>query len=145
MSNKSLNIFTVVIICCILVLLIVNYMPTTVKAVEDPFLTNNGVKGVEIFHDNLPYTLNFDQQNFLIDVLNRSERIGDELIKKDVTQIPFTKIIVYQFEKPSVILTPVTLVEKNLIFAVPDWNPNGYIKENSGGDLLKMLSLTFDS
>lgn len=145
MSDRSLNIFTVIIVACIFILLAVNYLPSFATRIKDPFLTNNGVEGVEVFHATLPYTLNFDQQNYLIDVINNSERIGKELIKKDTSQIPFTKILIYQFNKPAVTLTPINVVDKNIVFEVPEWNPNGYIQEKSAGELLKMLSNTFDS
>lgn len=145
MSDRSLNIFTAIVIACIFVLLAVNYLPSFSKVIEDPFLTNNGVEGVELYHDNLPYTLNFEQQNLLVDSLNKGEKIGTELIKKNKASFPYSKIVVYQFNKPTITLTPISTIDQNIIFEVPEWNPNGYIQERSGGELLKILSKTFDS
>lgn len=145
MSDKTLNIFTSIVIGCIFILLAVNYLPSLATAAENRYLTLNGVQGVEIFHKNIPYTLNFDQQNILINEINKAEAIGLELIKAKRTAIPFDKIVVYQFNKPTITLTPINVVDQNIIFKAPEWNKNGYIQEQSGGELLNMLSKTFDS
>lgn len=145
MSDRTLNIFTVIVIACIFILLAVNYLPFISTAVEDQFLTNDGVKGVELYHNNTPFTLNFDQQNFLIGSLNKGEKIGKELIKRNSSLFPYSKIVVYQFGKPTITLTPISIIDQNIIFEAPEWNPNGYIQESSGGELLELLSKTFDS
>lgn len=145
MSDRSLNIFTSIVIACILVLLAVNYLPTLSTAAEDRFLTHNGVQGVEVYHKNIPFTLNFEQQNLLVDEMNRAEPIGVEQIRKRASMFQFEKIVVYQFNKPTITLTPINVVDQNIIFEVPEWNKNGYIQEQSGGELLKMISKTYDS
>lgn len=145
MSNRTLNIFTGIIIACIFTLLLVNYLPPLSTFEEETYLSPYGVNGAEVVHNNKPYTLNFDQQNGFVSLINRGSRIGLELIKKNQKLLPYSKIVIYQFEKKPVTLTPITVVDDHIIFEAPQWNPNGYIQDNSGGELLKMLSKTFDS
>lgn len=108
------------------------------------YLKYNDVRGIAIKHKDLLYTLNFDQQNRIIDILNQSIQI--QKIPAGQRQAPdFQQLIIYRFEdQPDLIITPTTYLNNELVYSMPQWNPNGYMKEVSVGELRKLISQTYD-
>jgi hypothetical protein len=107
------------------------------------YLKFNHVRGMAVRHKQLLYTLNFDQQNDVIQFLNRSVRL--EAIKTEGQIKPeIDKIIVYLFEEPSKIeITPIAYIDRNLIYSAPQWG-EGYFMDVSDGQLQHLLSQTYD-
>lgn len=138
-------ILTGVVVLCMLLLLALNL--TSILTGSPPpqnFLKYNEVRGMEVGHNKLLYTLNFQQQNEVIEILNRSVRVVG--LKPGKHQKPnIDKIVIYQFDsKPSLTITPITYIDDNLVYSIPEWNSDGYLMEISDGDLHQLLSKTYD-
>jgi hypothetical protein len=124
------------------------------------YIFANDVRGMAVMHNNKLYTLNFEQQNQLVDIFNRSIPVGKELVetrKTSVANVPeIQKIIVYRFNASDLEIIPVAYVSKSsspldktsttkfsLVFSVPEWDPHGLMEESTSDDLSKLLSSTY--
>lgn len=124
------------------------------------YLSPNDVRGVAVEHNNKLYTLNFDQQNELVDRLNRSIPVGKKLVEKRKINVDHPpevqKIIIYRFNASDLELIPVAYVSKStsimqddsqnkisLVYSVPEWNENGLLEESTGDELAKLLYSTY--
>lgn len=145
MNNRTFVYLTGLVIIGMLVLLALNMTSILTGQPEgQEFLKYNHVRGMAVDHNQLLYTLNFNQQNRVIDIINRSVRVVG--VKPGKRQKPdINKIIVYQFDgKPDLIINPIAYVDDNLVFSVPEWESEGYLMELSEGNLQKLLSKTYD-
>lgn len=145
MKNRTLITVTGLVILGMIILLALNMTSLlTGKPKNRTYLQYNEVRGMAIGYHQLLYTLNFTQQNQVIDILNRSVKvIGVKPGKRERPEVD--KIVVYQFEgKPDLIITPVAYIDDNLVYSVPQWEREGFLMELSGGDLRDLLSTTFD-
>ena len=145
MSNRMLTLFSLLILICIGALLAVKFLPYTAAAEGDGlFASRNGTRGSAVIHSSKPWTLNFEQQNDLISYLNEGENIGKELIENAPSQFPYSKIVIYQFDKGDLTFTPVNYQGDNIVFDAPQVVENGYVLEGSDGKLKQLLLGTFD-
>ncbi|MFI0435811.1 MAG: hypothetical protein ACH350_08845 [Parachlamydiaceae bacterium] len=145
MNNRTLFLMTLLVIVCMLILFGLNMTSLlTGQPPNQTYLKFNHVKGMAVDHNQMLYTLNFEEQNKVIDILNSAVIINE--IKSNERIAPkIEKIVIYQFEnKPTIVLYPIAYVENNLILSAPDWVPNGYLMELSDGALKDLLSKTYD-
>lgn len=114
------------------------------KETEEAYLKFNSVRGMAIERSKLTYTLNFDQQNDIVSILNRSVRVVG--VKPDKRQKPdIEKLVIYQFgNKPDIIITPIAYIDQNLVYSAPAWNTDSYLMELSDGELQKLIAQTYD-
>ncbi len=146
MSNQTVFTISLLVIVGLCLLFTVNITSILKgKESEEAYLKFNSVRGMAVEHDKLLYTLNFDQQNNIITILNRSVRVMG--VKPDKRQKPdIEKLVVYQFEnKPDIIITPIAYINNNLVFSAPAWNADNYLMELSNGELQKLFVQTYDS
>lgn len=145
MSNRTLLYLSFVVLggMAILLALNISYFFTG-KSINQTYLKYNAVRGIAVDHQQLLYTLNFEQQNSVIEMINRSVPVAE--VKPGQRQKPaIEKIIVYQFENlPDITLTPIAIVNGNLVFSVPQWIQDGYLMDLSDGDFQKLLAQTYD-
>lgn len=108
------------------------------------YLKSNEVRGIAVKHNQVLYTLNFPQQNQVIEILNTS--VKTQQIKPGKHKRPhLEQIVIYQFDgKPDLILTPLGFIDNELVYTMPSWNQGGYMMEVSNGALQKLLSQTYD-
>ena len=145
MKNRTLVFLTSFVILGMLALLALNMKSILMgQALNQTYLKYNHVRGMAVKANQLLYTLNFKQQNQVIDILNRSVRVVG--VKPGKRQRPeIENIVIYQFDgKPDLVINPIAYVDKNLVFTVPEWEQEGYLMELSGGNLQNLLSTTFD-
>lgn len=145
MSNRLLVYLTSLVIAGMIVLLSLNLTSIfSGKARNQTYLRYNEVRGMAVKHNNLLYTLNFDQQNQVIDILNHSVRVLG--VKPGKRQPPkIETMIVYQFDdKADLVINPIAYVDGNLVFSVPQWASEGYFMEVSDGALQTLLSQSYD-
>lgn len=145
MDNRTLFILTGCVLLGMILLLAINL--TNILTGEPPnqaYLKYNDVRGMAVSRNQLLYTLNFQQQNSIIEILNKAIPIDE--IKSGQRQPPnIQEMVVYQFQgAPDITLTPIAYVDQNLVFSAPQWQHNGYLMELSEGDLQKLLSQTYD-
>lgn len=127
--------------------------------VPSKYISPNDVRGIAVEHNNLLYTLNFEQQNTLVDIFNRAIPVGKELVetrKANTSKAPeIKKIIIYRFDAPDIEIIPIAYVSKsssainesdhlNLVFSVPEWNRNGLLEEAMSDEMQKVLLTTYD-
>lgn len=145
MKNRTLVYLTSIVILGMLTLLALNMTSIlTGKSTSQTYLKHNHVRGMAVKANQLLYTLNFKQQNQVIDILNRSVRVVG--VKPGKRQKPdIENIVIYQFDgKPDLIVNPIAYVDKNLVFSVPEWEKEGYLMELSEGSLHNLLSSSYD-
>lgn len=144
MKNRTLVYLTSFVILGMLVLLGLNMSSLMTGHRVETYLKYNHVRGMAINHNELLYTLNFNQQNEVIEILNHSVRVVG--VKPGKRKKPdFEKIVVYQFDgKPDLIVKPIAYIGNNLVFSVAEWNPEGYLMEISEGKLQTLLSKSYD-
>jgi len=145
MNNRNLFLMTAVVILGMLVLFALNL--TTILTGQPPnqtYLKFNDVQGMAISQNQLLYTLNFNEQNKVIEILNGAVPIN-EIKSEKRSPANINKLVIYRFEnQPAITLTAIAYTDKNLVFAAPDWVPNGYLMELSEGSLKQLLSQTYD-
>lgn len=141
MSNRTLSILVVLVIISTGVLMFMNLFDIHTGPLENRFLTHDNVKAVEVFSQNTPHPLNFEQQKKFVDIINQAVHTGFEE-RLDVIKGPFKydKIVIYQFEGSEITATPYGFVNTQLLMTVPDWNPEGLIRETGPGELNKLFS-----
>lgn len=145
MTNRLLIYLTSLVVLAMLVLLGLNLTSILTGQPEDQtYLKYNQVRGIAIEHQQLLYTLNFKQQNRVIELLNKAVHVIG--VKPGKRQLPsIDKIIVYQFDgQPDIIIKPIAYVDQNLVFSIPQWEKDRYLMELSDGDLHKLLSQAYD-
>ena len=124
-------------------LTLVNALPMLFPKETEKYLKYNFVKGVAVVKDNKIYTLNFDQQNEFIGYINRSkpepseEYIDDENVK-------ISKIIVYLFDSPNIVIEPLGYNNNNLVYKTSVFNHEGLMKDQSFGKLKTILENSYD-
>ncbi len=143
MSNRTLTYLSIAVVACIGLLLVINLIPSIQGISSGKYLQLNDVRGSAVQHKGLLYTLNFDQQNHLVDWLNHSVAVKSDSYKKD-PDMEIEKIVVYLFNKPDLEIEPIAYSNGNLVFSSPKWNASGLFIDTSNGVLKQMLSETYD-
>lgn len=144
-SNRAVFYMTFLVLAAMAALFIINFKGILGgQVISQTYLKPNFVRGMAVKHKQLIYTLNFQQQNQIVDILNQS--VKTQQVKPGKQQVPeIEQIIIYQFDgKPDLIITPLAYVDNELIYTNPAWNSNGYMMEVSNGQLQKLLSQTYD-
>lgn len=142
MTNRTLVILTIAVIVAMLLLFGIQLSSLSRSPAQDPSLFKRQlVRGIAVSRQELLYTLNFDQQQEVIDLLNRSVRVIG--IKPGKRQKPnIDRIIIYQFDsQPDLVIHPIAYVDDNLVFSVPQFDDQHYLMELSEGDLQRLLSV----
>lgn len=143
MKNSTLMGMTALVLFSIGTLILINFTPNG-KAVSPKSDFPVDVRGMAIFHDKIPFTLNFEQQQKALDAFTRAVEVKKEAYAEVKKSFPFEKIAIYRFRGEDIELFPIALEEENLVFAVPSLNPDVYYMELSGGELKAMLNNAFD-
>jgi hypothetical protein len=145
MTNRTLIYLTALVILAMTLLISLNMSSIlTGESKNQTYLRYNDVRGMAIAHNQLLYTLNFKQQNTVIDILNKAIHIID--IRPGQRQPPnIEKIVIYRFNnQPDLVINPIAYVNQNLVFSIPEWEQEGYFMELSNGALKQLLSQTYD-
>ncbi len=106
------------------------------------FLGQDMVRGSEVVVDDLPYTLDYGQQENLIHRLNSGKKQSNpSLIASPPEKI--SKIVFYQFgDNPEIILKPMN--QDFSLFSVSNWEPTVYLEIKQPKQLQKLLESTYD-
>lgn len=145
MSNRTLTFLLAVVIVGMCALILLNMTGLYWNVPSEKFLSHNNVKGMDIVHSEKHYPLNFKQQNQVINILNRSVKIGHEAyFEGEEGDIEWDHLTIYQFEGPTLEVKPVAFLDRQLLFRVAQWNPEGLLRETGPGNLHPLLSQTYD-
>lgn len=118
-------------------------LPVTLSsdnAYKPAILSQKDVKGSAIIHKDILYTLNFKQQNSLVEAINSSISIVKANEKDRIAKPDFDRLVIYRFNQPDLEITPIEFDKEELVFSL-----NGkFFKEGTQGKLKHMLSETYD-
>lgn len=145
MSNRTIYFLTFFVLVGITVLLVMNTTNVFNMKFTNSYISRKDVRGSALFHQGKEYTLNFAQQNALIDFINQSEK-QENMPAKPITQSQndIEKVVIYLFNQEEVEILPLGYANNNLIFTAKKWNPNGYFIDTSNGQLKELLLGAFD-
>jgi hypothetical protein len=144
MNNRNLMYLTIMVLIAMGLLLVVNITTLFTMPKPERYIGYNDVRGMAIEHQKLLYTLNFDQQNDLIKYFNMALPINKDLQTVISSSVDFSKLVIYRFNQPDLIITPIAYEDDNLIFKIPEWNEQGYLQDISQGSLKELISSTYD-
>lgn len=141
MSNRILSLMIGLVVVLAGVLLMMNIFNIQTEPLSEHYLKAANIKAVEVVSKGTPHPLTFDQQNRFVEVINQAVHTGMENDLKVVkSSFDYEKIVIYQFEGPEIIATPYGLVNTQLLMTIPEWNPDGLIRETGPGELNKLFS-----
>ena len=126
------------------IILMLNFSRLFTQQKNERYLSYNGVRGVAVEHQRKLWTLNFDQQNKVIEHLNLSLPIGKGTHHLEKRAFAFDRIVIYRFKGPDLYITPIAFDGPNLILEAKEWNPSGYLLDVSGGSFDALLQSTYD-
>lgn len=145
----------VTVLCGFTIILLMN-MAALFGYIPPRYISPNDVRGMAVEHDGHLYTLNFQQQNQLIDIFNRSKVIvASDMANRKITpeKVPaIQKIIIYRFDAPNIDITPVGYVSKtntsgtgaSLVFSTPDFASNALLEESTPDGAIHILLSSYD-
>lgn len=160
MNTRTTAIMTVAVLAGFAVILLMNTVSFFgVEAYK--YLSPNMIRGIAVQHNELLYTLNFDQQNRFIGIINRSIPITQAMLEKrkasGQADQEIQRVIIYQFNAPDLEVKPVAYVNKlnsapgqddrsplAMAFTVQELAPSGLLEETTPGELKQLFSETYD-
>lgn len=140
--------FTTLVAFTALVALLFGNAISGIAVVPSKHLSPNAVRGMAIEHQGVLYTLNFEQQNELVQVFNRATALAPETPKASLEAPPVKQVVVYRFNAPDMHIGLLGFLDggqenKLLAFSNPEWStePLGSPVTET---FLSMLSNTYD-
>lgn len=127
-----------------LLLLAINLVPVFSMPAKQTYISLNNVRGSAVIYQQKPFTLNFRQQNELIDILNRAVFVKKSDYLNSKKDFNFDKIVIYPFIGDAIEIQPIDYSESNLIFSAPAWNQEFYMMELSAGSLQEIINSSHD-
>ena len=98
MKNSTLLMLTFIGVLGGLVLLVLNLIPADTTPMIGGYIKPGDVRGAAVEHGGLLYTLNFEQQNTLLRLLNRSVPVSKTESESLSPPPPISKILLYLFQ-----------------------------------------------
>lgn len=146
MSNKTTVFLLGLVIAAMTVLFSLNIAGLYLKAEPEKFLSRNNIRGMAVEHLGKQYTLNFEQQNKVVSIINRSIKIGLEgsLLGEDIT-FGYDYLIIYRFKGDDIKIKPIAFANLQLIFQAKELYPQGLLRETGPGELHQLLSKAYDT
>lgn len=118
------------------------YLATFEEKPITHFLGQDMVRGSEVVVDDLPYTLNYEQQEGLIHRLNSGKKQSKPTLQPSPPG-KISKIVFYQFgDKPDITLKPMN--EDFSLFSVSNWEPTVYLEIKQPKQIKALLESTYD-
>jgi hypothetical protein len=144
MGKKVTNYLTLLVLSGMALILLLNISKLFTQQKVERYLSYNGVRGIAVEHQRKLWTLNFDQQNRVIEDFNLALPIGRNTSHLEKKPLPVDRIVIYRFKGPDLFVTPVGYDGYNLVFDCKEWNPSGYLLDVSGGSLDTLLRSSYD-
>lgn len=142
MSNFNIFLMTLLVSLAVIALCIINftsYFPSW----STPSLSTGSISGSAVEHKRILFTLNYDQQNNVIDYLNQSVVAKNQETQPQDSTMDVKRIIFYMLNnQPNIEVFPINYdPEGNMLFSI-----GGKIrKDTSKGKLKNLLSDTYDN
>ncbi|MGK5594940.1 MAG: hypothetical protein ACSNEK_06245 [Parachlamydiaceae bacterium] len=143
MKNSAVYALTFAAAVAAFILIFIRFFPSPVPE-NHLHISPSNVQGAAVVFQQKPYTLNFEQQNQLIDILNRAVLVQ----KKDYAHVDrsftFDQIVIYSFNGSNVEITPIDIIDQNMVFSIPLWSQDYYFMELSAGALKNLIQHSHD-
>lgn len=139
--NRLIPLLTLAVLAGMAIILMFNLSSLFVEPKNERFLAYNGVRGIAVEHGKKLWTLNFEQQNSVIEMINRCLAVGKR--EGEALNLPVDRIVVYQFNAPDLFITPVGFEGDNLILESKELHP-GSLLDISNGNLNTLLQSSYD-
>jgi hypothetical protein len=149
MSIRNVFLGSLALLAILIAILLINVTPLFVitESTEEKFIGYFEVRGMAVEYNQKLYTLNYEQQNDAVAYLNQSLLVGPaaKSLASQSTKPEFTRLIIYRFGKPDLVLTPIGWEpDGNLVYSVPEWNHDGLLNDISLGAFRSLISRTYD-
>lgn len=142
--GRSSTFLTIALVAIGLAFLL-NIAPIGSNGMSAVNISHGEIRGAALSHENKLYTLNFNQQETLIDLINRSIPVGAPDVQRGGTPPDFEKVVLYRFGEPEVTLRPILyLSDGSLIYTIPGLHGEGYLQDVTSGEMKKLLSQSYD-
>lgn len=135
---------TIAVVIGAFTLIFLNLSPFFSASEKNTYIAMNNVRGAAVIYKQKPYTLNFEQQTKLIDIMNRAVLVKKSDYAKEKKTFSFDEILIYPFAGSPIELKPIDSVERNIVFSVPLWSQDYYLMELSAGSLQDLIDSTHD-
>ncbi|GAB4237866.1 MAG: hypothetical protein Tsb0021_17650 [Chlamydiales bacterium] len=136
--------FLLIGIGAIVIALLLNFLTPYEDQTDRKVLVRGDVRGMEIVHRNIPFTLNFEQQEAVINMINRSLFVGAADLNQITDEALFEEITIYPFKGNPMRLRPIAyLTDGNLLYTLPEFH-TGYLQDISEGEMKRLLSKSYD-
>lgn len=106
-------------------------------------ISHNGVRGSAIVVNQIPYTLNFAQQNNVIDALDHAVAVSKDTVSAESERPFFQKLIFYRFNQPDLVVQPIEQRRTALLLDIPEWSTTHYYLDASSEELTTTLKGAF--
>lgn len=143
MNARNAIYATVIIIVLVGLLLLRSSVQIIPENRMNTLLQPNDIRGMEVVYKGLPYTLNFDQQQEMLELINRC--IPVTKISASPSLLPsFKKIVIYFFGKPTIELNQADFTENEFYFQAPGLSADGFLMDVSGGRMFQLVESAHD-
>lgn len=119
MANKTLYWLTGLLLGSVLILILINmsalFFPSNLKRM----LPRDNVRGMAVEYKDKLWTLNFEQQNAIVDIVNSSMPI-EKPSPIEGGKPPINKIVVYRFNGSDLEIIPLGYIKDSLEFSMTD-------------------------
>ena len=138
------RILIVTCLSALFVILALNLIPLFWTDHLSTYIKQDHISGIAVRHANRLFTLNYEQQKKVVDILNRAIPMGRVERQKSDPALDFDQIVIYRFKEVPLILTPLAWLDDNtLYFEAPTWSKSR-LKEVSRGQLYQILQDSYD-
>lgn len=107
------------------------------------YISADDVEGMTVVYHDLPYALNFDQQNEMIELINRSIPVNDQN-PSELLAMSTKKIIVHLFNKEDVDIQLLGSKDGSVYFSSSTWIAGNNLKDVSTGDMQELINSSYD-
>lgn len=101
MNRRSLIYLVSTIVVCSLILLVIGLLPRLLQPAKPLILPPNDVRGMAFLSKDQPYTLNFEQQNQIVQAINQGEKIP----QLQTCAPSADKLVIYRFNQSDWIIS----------------------------------------
>jgi hypothetical protein len=145
MKSSLVNTLCMLAIAGISFIFLINFLDLTNREVlgRQSFLAPQEVRGMDLFHKGKPYTLNFEQQNSVIEMLNRALPIV-RIEPSELSPTTLEKLTIYRFNEDTISLIPLGLIDDNIIFKSTGDFTGNFLRDISLGRLKTLLDSSYD-
>ncbi len=110
---------------------------------REPLIDSGDVRGTVVAKEQVPYTLNFGQQNLVVELLNKMKEINRPEDFEEGKSLPFDELVIYHFYAPDSHISAKEFEGGRVVVLYESDAFIRYLSDTSGGDFLKVLKQAY--